>query len=83
MLRIKKEVDLEILETFGFQPEYYQDTILCYRFRARNGMKSENVYVETFPTTYKIYGEGETFAEKLYDLIQAGLVEKITEPNMG
>lgn len=76
MLKIKDEVDLKELEKFGFRyiknsnypnlsnQEYYYDYL-----------GTISIYENTRATIVRYTGEGTI--DTLYDLIQAGLVEKI------
>ena len=81
MLKIKSEVDLKELEKFGmeFKKDFYKEKE-CYvfyvndRYGNRFVRLSVNVHTRQIrPSTCK-----EAF-DLLYDLIQAGLVEKVEE----
>lgn len=85
MLRIKKEVDLKELEKFGFEPRYSEDGFI-YKYAIMmqsGGFCSSLIDVFSFNAdTYEIDCYNGVFfkvVEVLYDLIQAGLVEKIEE----
>ena len=82
MLKIKQEVDLKELEKFGmeFKTNFYKEKE-CYVFYVKDQLfgnlfvrLSINVYTRQIrPSTCK-----EAF-DLLFDLIQAGLVEKVEE----
>lgn len=85
MLKIKDNVDLKELEKFGFKPKYNEDTGKLYKYVYKSSMAVyiENKYMRPFRKANE-YGEIDleyfqaNFVENvLYDLIQAGLVEKI------
>ena len=74
MLKIKDSVDLKELGKFG---------IFEYRgyWNKEEFTKSENVvesslYVDTRTRIIGLFGEGEVVLDTVFDLIQAGLVEK-------
>ena len=83
MLKIKDDVDLKELEKFGFKQSNYDKEILIIIYK-------DELYVEDYIEVDKIkriltlghYQEeyGACYlnvGELLYDLIQAGLVEKV------
>jgi len=85
MLKIKDNVDLKELEKFGFKPKYNEDTgkIKSYSYENKRievsdrqipFWKDYNEYHEINRTYYD-----SDIVEVLYDLIQAGLVEKVEE----
>lgn len=61
MLKIKNNVDLKELEKFGFHKEF-------------DYYEGYEIIVDCCSRQIEIYEGGE---EKLFDLIQAGLVEKV------
>lgn len=71
MLKIKDDVDLKELEKFGFKlngkGQYEKRYTLIYKNRKISGRSGDRAHS-------KIY-----IAYELYDLIQAGLVEKVVE----
>ena len=71
MLKIKEEIDLKELEKFGFKlnekGQYIKRNTLIYKNRKISG-RSDN------PHWSKLY-----IAYELFDIIQAGLVEKVKE----
>ena len=70
MLKIKEEVDLKELEKFGFENDK-KTYILNNPFNIAIlmiGIKDKNIVI--------LHGDTQT-GETLYDLIQAGLVEKV------
>lgn len=75
MLKIKDNVDLKELEKFGFkldQDEWYLKRVKrCYIF-----IKPLSRQIIIRASTY---GEEIEQIEVIYDLIQAGLVEKVEE----
>ena len=90
MLKIKDNVDLKVLEKYGFIYEkypFYDDNnneVFCY---VRDCLDNRT-YLQVWTNTKEIalhsglYGDGsEWYFDKqldiLYDLIQAGLVEKV------
>ena len=91
MLKLKNNVDLKELEKFGFKPKYDEDTgeIKKYVKRAQNN----NFNIISFEKEQKLLGNYEMvnywglYIEKviketidlLYDLIKAGLVEKVSD----
>lgn len=80
MLKIKDDVPIEELEKFGFNKEdddykYFDDDADEYIGVQENGY----IYVENYnPGIIGTIVE-EKALDKLYDLIQAGLVEKVSE----
>lgn len=74
MLKIKDDVNLEVLEKYGFRYEYYEDDYKIYNFR------ESTIYIETHNRIIKsnIYMEDEDF-DTLYDMIQDRIVEKVVE----
>lgn len=80
MLKIKDNVDLKELENYGFKPKYDTDTgKLC----SYKHYKYEFVYVSLrdreLNASSSIYEEEKPINDLLYDLIQAGIVEKVVE----
>ena len=75
MLKIKDNVDLKELEKFGFKEhEDYKDTLTDGKLHIELYDSIYNV-----PNTRKIYALSSGYLDSLYDLIQAGLVEKVEE----
>lgn len=74
MLKIKDNVDLSVLEKYGFEYEDYEDNYKIYNFR------EGTICVETHNRIIKseIYMEDEDF-DTLYDMIQDRIVEKVVE----
>ena len=75
MLKIKDDVDLKELEKFGFKPIYYGKNIIRYEYR-------KNPYEYSICIVFDIrYIYLDEFysndLEVIYDLIQAGWVEKV------
>lgn len=80
MLKIKDDIDLEVLEKYGFRYDfgYYHKTI-C---EGRRGQYFEiEIYQdrEICGYSYGADGDGETafIDDTIYDLIKDGLVEKV------
>ena len=76
MLRIKKDVDLKELEKFGFEKvdNGYINTYL--NNKSSYGLNGIQVDSETREIYAELYFEQ---VELFYNLIQAGLVEKVSE----
>ena len=74
MLKIKDNVDLSVLEKYGFEYEYYEDNYKIYNFR------EGTICVETHNKILQseIYLEKDDF-NVLYDMIQDGIVEKVVK----
>lgn len=93
MLKIKDYVDIEKLKDFGFKPKYDVDTGEIIAYEKKNTEKSYigltivSVEVKSFiriskgyKNQWKINPYNDKFdIDMLYDLIQAGLVEKVVE----
>ena len=77
MLKIKDSVDLKELERFGFEEndgEYYYD------FMKYTPYESSYLCVDfdrNILTGYVVYEHIEKMVDLLFDLIQAGIVEKV------
>ena len=81
MLKIKDNVDLKVLEKYGFNKEldkgiYIKRNPRCYEYLEINQNNKIRIYVED--EYYEMYTREETL-EDLYDLIQDGLVEKVDD----
>lgn len=74
MLKIKDSVDLKELEKFGF----VYDDFGFYAIRINLPYGEQRLYVDE-DRTISIVGAGEEVLVNLFDLIQAGLVEKERE----
>lgn len=83
MLKIKDNVDLKELEKFGFKPKYDEDTgeikQYVYKVMTTNGRTIRGIIITNYyrGTTWEINDIETGFLDKIYDLIQAGLVEKV------
>lgn len=84
MLKIKDDVDLEKLKDFGFivyqcldDAEYYY--CICNLFIGKDRIIKQDDICN--PCVSKEYELSEYEVEILYDLITAGLVEKVEEGN--
>jgi len=73
MLKIKDNVDLKELEKF-----YLKDKGYCYIMASYCGIEAQ-AYLMIDKDTRKITMYGNGYEEELFDLIQAGLVEKVGE----
>lgn len=93
MLKIKDEIDINELRKFGFKPKYHEDTgeIIAYQ-KTNKEIEYEGLTVklETVKSEIRIFKRTKVgwiinkYKERadldtLYDLIQAGLVEKMEE----
>ena len=93
MLKIKDDVDIRELKRFGFKPKYYEDTgeVIAYqRINKETEYDGLIVNIEKIKSEIRIFKRTkkgwlinkykELFdIDTLYDLIQAGLVEKIKD----
>ena len=82
MLRIKGSVDLKELEKYGFEKEFdYYSKIICTGRRGQffELVISENRIIYGWSEGADGNGELEYIDNTLYDLIEAGLVEKVVE----
>ena len=81
MLKIKDNVPIEELEKFGFKHRYGK----CYEYiRELNGRNAYRIYTTKTHANIQIeVFEPMVIAQKmqdvLYDLVQAGLVEKVSD----
>lgn len=76
MLKIRDNVDKKELEKFGFKKDYYVDEkVYVYRFEIGTSYKEE-IIVWTSDKSIQVSCGIKTLTI-LYDLIQAGLVEKV------
>lgn len=79
MLKIKDEVDLKELEKFGFEEE--ETNYFYYGFTRPDCNSEIRMYVDkkdkTITTGFDMYVHEGRIHDKIYDLIQAGLVEKM------
>lgn len=79
MLKIKDNVDLKELEKYGFENfilfcEYYKNVYEFLRIKHLNVNKeTKEIYFEKL----EIWQDSRESLDILYDLIQAGLVEKV------
>lgn len=75
MLKIKDDVDLKELEKFGFKQDVYIDKCYVKTFEMGTAYKEEIIVWEkerNIQVTHAI-----RLLDTLFDLIQAGLVEKV------
>lgn len=85
MLKIKDNVDLKELEKFGFKAKYNEDTGKIKSYAYENKRIEVANRLIPFWRDYNEYSEinreyyDSDIVELLYDLIQAGLVEKAEE----
>lgn len=75
MLKIKDDLDLKELEKFGFALEYYLD---CWAWtkKYKRGKHYEE-YINIWTKDRQIQCCGIEILDTIYDLIQAGYVEKV------
>ena len=85
MLKIKDNVDLKELEKFGFELVYL-DSFIDFIKYIDDESEDREIILRVFTDTREIVVEAqqvEIFAfgnlETLFDLIQAGLVEKVSD----
>ena len=93
MLKIKDDVDLKELEKFGFEENKLLRSSQEKYFVLKRVMETCSYYLDIFFAVNVVNGclrfetsayaiqdiDAEDFAEVLFDLIQAGLVEKVVE----
>lgn len=78
MIRIKDNIDLEILKNFGFK---YDDNKGQWKFCERNIDGSTYVYINVWNNKIVYRQDKESDTEcltKIYELTMAGLIEKLT-----
>ena len=76
MLKIRDDVDLEELEKFGFEPDYYiNDKVYVKEFKSGLFYK-EYIIIWFKDREIQIRNNGQILLETLYDLIKADLVVK-------
>lgn len=78
MLKIREKIDLKDLENYGFVKDDHFDLFTRYEYKPDSGTclyvdEYKNIII--FPTYYNKLSI--KIMDKLYDLIQAGLVEKL------
>ena len=81
MLKIKDNVDLKELEKFGFLELGYANGVV-YRFsRIRGKFELSNLIISSSDRIlhYNIMSVKNELDDVVFDLIQAGLVEKVVE----
>jgi len=81
MLKIKNGVDLKELEKFQFEKD--GDNYFYYGFTEPNCNSEIRIYVDietrVISTGFDVYVSPYKIHDKIYDLIQANLVEKVEE----
>lgn len=77
MLKIKDGVDLEELEKFGIFEDwgYFNKE----EFTQSENVDESSISVNTRTRIISLFGEGEVVLDTVFDLIQAGIVEKVEE----
>lgn len=75
IIKIKDNVNLKELEKF----EFVYDKFGFYAIRINLPYGEQRLYVDEEDRTISIVGGGEELLVNLFDLIQAGLVEKVVE----
>ena len=81
MLKIKDNIDLKELEKFGFEEYEEEETYFWYGF-TKPSSNSEiyihvNIKSRIITTGFDMYVAQDKIHDKIYDLIEAGLVEKV------
>lgn len=83
MLKIKDDVDLKELEKFGWDGYCFTEKSGCYDlclFDECMTILKDNRTISLWSSDWGMeYSEGAIWLEILFDLIQAGLVEKVEE----
>lgn len=82
MLKIKDDVDLKELKKFGFEYVFGEPFDFCYKkVYLRNDDDDKNFYkiVDNKYREIQLTRLDGQLDDTLYDLIQAGLVEKVEE----
>lgn len=79
MLKIRDDVDLKELEKFGFKPKYYCGEKVYEKFLKKGVFYKEYIIIWFADREIQITNNGQVLLDILYDLIQAGLVEKVEE----
>lgn len=80
MLKIKDNVDLKELEKFNFEYDEDNDYWFYYGFTEPNDQSEVRYYIDNkdrrISVGFDMYVNPYRILDKIYDLIQAGLVEK-------
>ena len=84
MLKIKNSVDLKELEKFNFEYDEDNDYWFYYGFTRADSNSEIRIYIDiennrSISTGIDRYADPFKVHDKIYDLIQAGLVEKVDE----
>jgi hypothetical protein len=89
MLKIKDDVDLKELEKFGFKTIKAEDEVIEYAYIPTKRNHSVNIHIYgdnimpwnkyTFSRKIVLSNHTQKTFDILFDLIQAGLVEKVEE----
>ena len=83
MLKIKDSVNLKELEKFGFEYDEDNNYYFYYGFTRPDCNSEIRMYVDKYDriitTGFDIYVAEDKIHDKIYDLIKAGLVEKVEE----
>ena len=80
MLKIKDDINLRILLSYGFKVKYNEDTGMIYKYQHK---EFEFVYVIVRNRELNLSDSGVRFEERdkynslMFDLINDGLVEKV------
>lgn len=81
MLKIRDNVDLDELEKFGFEYDEDINQYFYYGFTRADCNSEIRMYVDKkdriITTGFDVYVHEGKIHDKIYDLIQAGLVEKV------
>lgn len=79
MLRIKNDINLEELEKFEFKPRYYLNEKVYEKKLEKGLFYKEYIIIWWKDREIQIRNNGQILLNTLYDLIQAGFVEKVEE----
>ena len=80
MLKIKDDVkidDFELFDKFGFSPSYYVDSKVWVKELKKGLFYKEYLIIWWKDKELQIRNNGQIMLDTIYDLIQAGLVEKV------
>lgn len=79
MLKIKENVDLKELEKFGFTKKYKTYTKKCMGIYDTSVLSINGGIGSSRTICCALWKANEITLDTIYDLIQAGLVEKVEE----
>lgn len=77
MLKIRDDVDLEILTKYGFNKNFYSSGSV-YRYIVKHGTEAQSILIgQDRIIHYNIFSVINTLDDVIYDLINDDLIEKI------